>query len=317
MTSKIDLRKLPPLNALKGFEATIRRRSVREAAEELCLTHPAISHQIQLLETDLGVALFSREGRKIAPTREGELLYPFVRRALETLIEGAETLRRTRADTPLRVQTYVTASLRWLGRRIPAFTVAHPDVDVQLSTCSFEWDFDESLADVGLVYCETQPAPQFCWRPLFNYEVFPVCAPALRAQLGASPQPRDLLQLPLISIYSDTRNWELWFEAAAVPYDGHARIVVDTLAVALEIALVGRGVALVNGPFVDEDLATGQLVVPVKHRVACPGGWGLICRQEQRDTPRVRSFMDFVEREAVEQHRAQGGYPAPTGAPPP
>lgn len=303
MTSKIDLRKLPPLNALKGFEATIRRRSVREAAEELCLTHPAISHQIQLLETDLGVALFSREGRKIAPTREGELLYPFVRRALETLIEGAETMRRTRADTPLRVQTYVTASLRWLGRRIPDFTAAHPDIDVQLSTCSFEWDFDESLADVGLVYCESPPAAQFCWRPLFDYQVFAVCAPALRAQLGPNPTPRDLLQLPLVSVYSDTRNWELWFEAAGVPYDGHVRIVVDTLAVALEIALDGRGIALVNGPFVDADLAAGRLVVPVPDRVTCPGGWGLICRQEQRDNVRVRTFMDYVEREALAQRR--------------
>jgi len=71
VVSKIDLRKLPPLNALKGFEATTRRHSVREAADELCVTHPAVSHQIQLLENDLGVQLFSREGRSIVPTPEG------------------------------------------------------------------------------------------------------------------------------------------------------------------------------------------------------------------------------------------------------
>jgi LysR family glycine cleavage system transcriptional activator len=299
VSAKIDLRKLPPLNALKGFEATIRRRSVREAAEELCLTHPAISHQIQLLETDLGVALFSREGRKIAPTREGELLYPYVRRALETLIEGAEVLRRARADTPLRVQTYVTASVRWLARRIPAFVAAHPGIDLMLSTCSFEWDFDESLADVGLVYCESPPGPQFHWVPLFDYTVFPVCAPALATQLGERPRPRDLLALPLVSVYSDTRNWELWFESAKVVYASHPRIVVDTLAVALEIALDGRAVALVNGPFVEDDLAAGRLVLPVEHRVRCPGSWGLICRQEQRDNARVRTFMDYVERAAA------------------
>ncbi|MCX7054680.1 MAG: LysR family transcriptional regulator, partial [Proteobacteria bacterium] len=99
MRNKIDLRKLPPLNALKGFEATTRRESVREAAEELCLTHPAVSYQIQVLEQDLGVPLFSRTGRSLVPTAEGRLLYKHVRTALEMLIEGAETVRRTRAGT--------------------------------------------------------------------------------------------------------------------------------------------------------------------------------------------------------------------------
>ena len=150
MRNKIDLRKLPPLNALKGFEATTRRESVREAAEELCLTHPAVSYQIQVLEQDLGVPLFSRTGRSLVPTAEGRLLYKHVRTALEMLIEGAETVRRTRAGTPLRVQTYVTASIRWLARKLPDFVARHPDVRLQLSTCAFEWDFDESSADVGL-----------------------------------------------------------------------------------------------------------------------------------------------------------------------
>jgi len=292
--ARIDLRKLPPLNALKGFEATTRRQSVREAADELCLTHPAISHQIQLLEGDLGVALFSREGRRIVPTPEGELLYPFVRQALETLIAGAETVRRARSEQPLRVQTYVTASVRWLARRIPGFIAANPEVNVLLSTCSFEWEFDESLADVGLVYCENPPDQGFCWLPLFDYALFPVCSSVLRAQLGNSPAPRDLLALPLVSIYSEARNWDIWFESAEVEYTARPRIVVDTLAVALEIALEGRAVALVNGPFVDDDLRSGRLVEPVAHRLRCPGGWGLICRQEKRDNPRVRAFMDYI-----------------------
>jgi LysR family glycine cleavage system transcriptional activator len=125
LSNKIDLRKLPPLNALKGFEATTRRESVREAAEELCLTHPAVSYQIHVLEQDLGVPLFSRTGRALVPTPEGRLLYKHVRHALETLIEAAESVRRTREGTPLRVQTYVTASIRWLARRLPDFVALH------------------------------------------------------------------------------------------------------------------------------------------------------------------------------------------------
>ena len=294
MTDKIDLRKLPPLNALKGFEATTRRKSVREAADELCLTHPAISYQIQLLEEDFGVALFTREGRSIVPTPEGRIFYGYARKALELLIEGAETIRSAHRERPLRVQTYVTASLRWLAPRITAFSAAHPDIKMLLSTCAPDWEFDESLADVGLVYRESIPQPEYCWVPLFEYRLFPVCSPRLRATLGEQAEPRDLLELPLVTIYSESRQWDLWFEAAGVPYKPNSQVVVDTLALALEFALEGHGVALVNGPFVDAELATGRLVRPVSHTAQCPGSWGLICRRELRDQPRVAAFIDFL-----------------------
>ncbi len=293
MAVKIDLRRLPPLNALKGFEATTRRQSVREAADELCVTHPAVSHQIQLLENDLGVALFSREGRSIVPTPEGKLYYTYVRKALEMLIEGSETLRRSHAERPLRVQTYVTASIRWLTPRLPSFMAAHPDLRLLLSTCAADWDFDESLGDVGLVYCEVPPGPEYYWVPLFDYSLYPVCTPELRARLPEHPEPRDLQALPLVVIYSETRNWDIWFESANLTYVPDSRVVVDTLAIALQMALDGAGVALVNGPFAEPELRNGSLVRPVAHQVRCPGGWGLICRQDQRDNPRVRVFMDW------------------------
>ncbi len=218
MRNKIDLRKLPPLNALKGFEATTRRESVREAAEELCLTHPAVSYQIQVLEQDLGVPLFSRTGRALVPTEEGRLLYKYVRQALELLIEGTESVRRTRAGSPLRVQTYVTASIRWLARKLPEFVASHPDIRLQLSTCAFEWEFDDSIADVGLVYCDTPPAPEYHWVPLFDYTLAAVSSPELAKKLGPAPTPGDLLEFPLVEIYSEPHNWDIWFEAAQLPY---------------------------------------------------------------------------------------------------
>lgn len=294
MGKKIDLRKLPPLNALKGFEATTRRESVREAAEELCLTHPAVSYQIQVLEQDLGVPLFSRTGRALVPTEEGKLFYRHVRTALEALIEGAESVRRTRAGTPLRVQTYVTASIRWLARRLPDFVARHPDVRIQLSTCAFDWNFDDSIADVGLVYCATPPGPEYHWVPLFDYTLFPVCSPQVAARLGQAPTPAAVLEQPIVEIYSEPRHWDAWCESANLSYERRPALVVDTLAVALEIALQGRGIALVNGPFADEDLAAGRLVRACRHEVTCPGAWGLICRTESLQSERVRTFMDWL-----------------------
>jgi LysR family glycine cleavage system transcriptional activator len=298
LTTKIDLRKLPPLNALKGFEATTRRQSVRDAADELCVTHPAVSHQIQLLENDLGVQLFSREGRTIVPTPEGRQFYGHVRKALEALIEGAESLRRSRAEQPLRIQTYVTASIRWLASRIPAFQEQHPDIRLQLSTCALEWDFDESLGDVGLVYRETPPGPDFEWVPLFDYALYPVCSPQMRRRLPERPQPRDLLGLPLVEVYTETRNWDIWFQAAGVDYVPGSRVVVDTLAIALQMALDGAGVALANGPFAEDDLRSGRLLVPMDLKVPCPGEWGLICRREVLEKPKVQAFIAWFGRTA-------------------
>jgi LysR family transcriptional regulator, glycine cleavage system transcriptional activator len=294
--TRLDLRQLPPLKALKGFEAATRRQSIRDAADELCLTHPAVSHQVQLIEDALGVQLFAQNGRHIISTEEGRLLYPYVRSAFESLLAGVAAVQRNSLDTPLRVQTYVTASIRWLARRVPQFLQDHPQVKLSLSTCAVEWTFDEAHADVGLVYCETPPDPaRHHWVPLFEYSLFPVCSPALAARMGADPQPADLLAQPLVAIYTETRHWQTWFASTGVAFDAALpHMVVDTLAVALEMALAGEAIALVNGPFVDQDLASGRLVKPIDHRAVCPGEWGLICRRDMRENVRVRAFMDWL-----------------------
>jgi LysR family transcriptional regulator, glycine cleavage system transcriptional activator len=296
MHSKIDLKQLPPLKALKGFEAATRHQSIRDAADELCLTHPAVSHQVQLIEDALGVTLFVQEGRHIVSTEEGRVLYPYVRAAFESLLEGVEEVHRNALNKPLRVQTYVTASIRWLAKRVPQFLADHPQVKLVLSTCAVEWEFDDVHADVGMVYCETTPDPaRHHWVPLYDYALFPVCSPALAAAMGDAPTPGDVMARPLVAIYTEQQNWETWFAAAgvtsapAVPY-----LLVDTLAVALEMALEGKGIALVNGPFVDADLASGRLVRPVAHTVMCPGAWGLICRKDMKDNLRIRTFMEWV-----------------------
>jgi|APCry1669189768_1035252.scaffolds.fasta_scaffold32329_1 LysR family transcriptional regulator, glycine cleavage system transcriptional activator len=297
LSNKIDLRKLPPLNALKGFEATVRRQSVREAAEELCLTHPAVSHQIQQLEADLGVALFAREGRHIHPTAEGLALYTHVRQALSGLIAGAESIRGLQTSRPIRIQTYVTASLRWLAPRIPALCHDLRDTHLWLSTCAPEWEFDESVGDIGLVYCDHPPQAPFVWEPLFDYVLQPVCTAQLAQTLGPTPTPEDIGRLPLIVTYSERHAWNLWFESVGAGNDHvKAPVVVDTLALALEMALKGHGVALLNGPFADEELAAGTLIKPIDRAVKAPGSWGLIARPEVMQNPRVAAVVAWLKK---------------------
>ena len=295
LTNTIDLGALPPLKALRGYEAATRHQSIRNAADELCLTHPAVSHQVRLIEQALGVELFEQDGRHIVSTQEGRMLYPYVRAAFESLLEGVEAVRRNAVDKPLRVQTYVTASIRWMARRVPQFIADHPEVKVTLSTCAVEWEFDDAHADVGLVYCEIPPNPKYHWVPLFEYSLFPVCSPEVAARLGPNPTSAALLAEPLVAIYTEVRNWNSWFESAGLTFDpASPYLVVDTLAVALEMALAGQAIALVNGPFVDADLASGRLVRPVAHKTICPGEWGLICRKEMKDNLRIRTFIDWM-----------------------
>ena len=306
MHPKIDLKQLPPLKALKGFEAATRHQSIRDAADELCLTHPAVSHQVQLIEDALGVTLFVQEGRHIVSTEEGKVLYPYVRAAFESLLEGVEEVHRNALDKPLRVQTYVTASIRWLAKRVPQFLGDHPEIKLTLNTCAVEWEFDDVHADVGLVYCATEPDPaKFHWVPLYEYALFPVCSPEVAAAMGKKPTSQQLMTKPLVAIYTEVQNWETWFASVGAEFEPSVPyLMVDTLAVALEMALNGEGIALVNGPFVDQDLAAGRLVQPIAHKAICPGAWGLICRKDMRENPRIRTFMDWVYKNVSDSRTA-------------
>lgn len=301
MAGKIDLRRLPPLKALRGFEAATRHQSIRDAAEELCLTHPAVSHQVQLIEEALGIPLFVQEGRHIVSTEEGRVLYPYVRAAFESLLEGVELAQRHALDKPLRVQTYITASIRWLAKRVPQFMDDHPEIKLTLATCAVEWEFDDRAADVGLVYCESPPDPaRFHWQPLFEYALYTVCSPEFLARCGGSLSVAELMAQPLIAITTEEQNWQGWFASAGLEFAPQMpSIMVDTCAMALEMAAAGRGVALINGPFAEPELSEGKLVLPVPHREVCPGAWGLICRKDMRDNLRVGTFIDWIAAHAA------------------
>jgi len=222
-------------------------RSFRKAAEELNLTHPAISHQIRSLEKNLGVKLFAREGRQAVLTPEGERFYPVAREALEILINGSEAIRRSTSQSVLRVQTYISVSLRWLSHRLPRFMALNPRLQLQLLSSIHEQDFDEVNADVGMIFCHAPPGGHLHWTPLMQPKLFPVCSPELLGNAGEKLKPGDLLNYPLLTIKTN-----------------HS-ISVDSTVIALEMAMDGEGITLVNGPFADKDLKAGRLIQPVAH----------------------------------------------------
>ena len=296
METSLDMGKLPPLKALKGFESTARLGSYRKAAEELNLTHPAISHQVQALEESLGVRLLEREGRQAVLIAEGERFYPVTREALEILINGSEAIRRSTSQSVLRVQTYISVSLRWLSYRLPRFRKLYPTFELQLLSTIQEQGFNETDADVGLIFCRTRPGDHLHWTPLMPSRLFPVCSPRLIGNSDGKLQPADLLRLPLLTVTSEAWQWQDWFDSAGLgPLTADRSSSVDSTAIALEMALNGEGVVLVNGPFADGDLKAGRLVQPVEHCARDLGEWGLACRKDSLNSPQVGAFIDWLQ----------------------
>ena len=296
MATALNFSKLPPLKALRGFESTARLCSYRKAAKELNLTHPAISHQIQALEKDLGVKLFVREGRQAVLTTEGERFYPVAREALEILISGSEAVRRSTSQSTLRIQTYISVSLRWLSQRLPRFRALNPELQLQLISSIHEQDFDEVNADVGMIFCRTPPAEHLHWVPLIQPKLFPVCSPGLIGKYRGKLKPEDLLKYPLLTITSEAWHWQDWFASAGLGKikTSHS-ISVDSTVIALEMAMDGEGIALVNGPFADKDLKAGRLIQPVAHYAEGLGEWGLVCRKDTLNHPPVRAFIEWLQ----------------------
>jgi LysR family glycine cleavage system transcriptional activator len=308
MASSLDLPKLPPLKALRGFESTARLCSYRKAAEELNLTHPAISHQIQALEKSLEVKLFVREGRRAVLTPEGERFYPVAREALEILINGSEAIRRSRRQSILRIQTYISVSLRWLSSRLPRFRALNPELKLHLLSSIHEQDFDEVNADVGLIFCQKPPGGHLHWVPLIQPKLFPVCSPDLIDKSCGKLEPGDLLSYPLLTITSEVWQWQDWFDSAGLgEVKTNHSVSVDSTAIALEMALDGEGIALVNGPFADKDLKAGRLVQPVEHCAEDLGEWGLVYREDSLYYPPVEAFVNWLQ-EDIESHGLSGSF---------
>jgi LysR family glycine cleavage system transcriptional activator len=294
----VKSRDLPPLSALRAFEAAARHLSFRVAAEELGLTQSAISHQVAGLERHFGTSLFDRSGRRIALTPAGRLLFPRIRDGFDRFARGAELLRRSRMSDDLRVQVYVTVAVRWLIPRLHRFQAANPSIVVRVNTSVLDWDFDSEIADLGLV-CTLEPErPRLDYDLLFEALLFPVCTPALaQAGLGLR-QPVDLVNHALLQVYTTALDWQLWLDAASVPnLKGRAAPQFDSYLLAIEAALDGQGVALAPHFMVAEDLRSGRLTRPFPIEVRQPARWYLACQSDRAGERAIEAFRSWLKTE--------------------
>ena len=288
-------RRLPSLSALRAFEAAARHGSFRAAADELNVTHSAISHQVKALEDHLNVPLFSRGGRAVRLTEEGRILFPILRESFDNIVAGTDMLRRRQSAGPLTIQVYVTLAVRWLLPRLHAFSQAQPDVQVALATSYTDWDFARGEVDAGILFVETKHA-DLDYTLLGKGRLFPVCAPALLKSGPPLRTPEDLRHHRLLDVYPAKHDWPDWLRAAGVeslaPNVSGARF--DSYLLALEEAASGSGVSLALEAFVADDLKRGRLVMPFDLKVECRRPWYFVCPKERRNEPRVAKFRDWL-----------------------
>lgn len=289
---------LPPLQTLRAFEATGRRLSMTLAAEELHLTHGAVSRQIKTLENHLGVALFRRLTRRIELTEAGQSFFSTVTRLLSELAREAEDIRRRNDTRRLVVNCSVSFASKWLTPRLHRLMEEAPDLDIHLEVTDAPVDFVSSQVDVALRYWTGQ-YPNASAERIMNEVVTPVCSPEYRARMGGIGTIEDLAQCQLIHEIGMTTTWERWFARMRLPYPGTRGPGYSHGSMSIEAAIRGVGVALGRSVLVAEDLAAGRLVSLFPDaKLEVEWGYDLIYRIGNQDDPKVKTFRNWINNEA-------------------
>jgi LysR family glycine cleavage system transcriptional activator len=288
-------RRFPPLSALRPFEAAARLESFSRAAEELALTHGAVSHQVRALEEHVGAPLFSRHGKRVALTPAGRAFAERVRGALDEISQAAEQLRQRRDDR-LTVSVLPSFASRWLMPRLIRFMDANPKVEVNVIASTALANFREDEIDVAIRFGMGPWPPHDC-EMFLEDEYFVVASPALAAKARLKA-PRDLLKARIIR--EDRDYWRQWFEAAGVPIE-EAKAARGPLfndsTYALQAAARGEGIALARRSIATEDLERGVLKRLFELRVPSRERYWFVCPKETVDTMKVKAFKAWVKAE--------------------
>lgn len=250
---------MPPLNALKVFEAAARHVSFAKAAEELGVTPAAVSHQVKLLEAWLGAPLFIRRAQGLGLTEMGRKAMPAFAAAFDALGQAVQDLRRASPDAHLRIAALPAIAQLWLAPKLAAARMTFPRLRPSIHALEAPPDFRRELFDLAFFFVrEAPPRCRIVW--ICDDRIFPACTPELAKQLAT---PADLASLPLLRDTSWTEDWDRWLSAASlqgVPTNEGPAFSLYSMAV--QAALDGAGVLMAHAALVSGHMASGVLVAP-------------------------------------------------------
>jgi LysR family glycine cleavage system transcriptional activator len=300
---------LPQLNALRSFDAAARHGSFTRAADELCVTQGAVSHQVKALEIELGVKLFNREHHGLVITEAGREYLSVVRDAFDRIALGTERLVSRQRSGALAVSTSPDFAAKWLVNRLGRFADAHPEIDLRVSATMHHVDFAREDVDLAIRHANGD-WPGLDAVNLSGEELFPVCSPALLKSRRGIHSPEDVLQFPLLHL-DDRRDWSRWLEAAGAAGEGllHGPIL-NHASMLIDAAINGQGIALARTTLVAADLIDGRLIRPFQIALPLKNTYWIVCPRGTSMLPKIVAFRDWLLAEAtgdaqrLEAHRA-------------
>lgn len=300
-------RHLPPLNALRTFEAAARQGSFKRAAEELCVTQAAVSRQIQVLEAFYALKLFQRGNRRVELTREGQALYQTAASALQLIASTSRELLRSHEQDYLPLTTTSAFAQLWLMPRLRRLRLAHPDIQLHLISGEGNPDYRESFH--AAVTLGLEEHPQYVAQYLFAEEVFPVCTPRFLQQHPQAAELQGLLGLPLLNLSAShwkarlwaPVDWAFWLKQFAIdPAAAREAMSFSHFSMLIDAVHQDEGVGLAWRHLVQHQLDSGALVRPVAHSWrADDRKHYFVCRRDLAGNPQVQGLRDWLLAETL------------------
>src|SRR5262245_12452213 len=295
-------RRLPPLNALKAFEAAARHESFTRAAEELYVTQGAVSHQVKALEAELGLRLFNRERQRLVITEAGRAYLIVVRDAFDRIGDGTERLLQRQRGGALTVSTSPNFAAKWLVHRLDRFAEAHPEIDLRISATPHHVDFAREDIDLAVRHGDRIASGLHVAR-LSTEELFPVCSPKLLNGRNGLRTPTDLGRFTLFHV-TDRQGWRQWLDfAGATGVDPSRGPVLNHASMAIDAAVDGQGVALARTALAAWDLIGGRLARPFDIAMPASYAYWIVCSKAVAKLPKIVAFSDWLLAEAADDAR--------------
>jgi LysR family glycine cleavage system transcriptional activator len=294
-------RRLPPLNALKAFEAAARSESFTRAAEELNVTQGAVSQQVKALEDTLGLKLFNRERQRLIITDSGRDYLAVVRDALDRIALGTEQLLQRQNSGVLTVSTSPDFAAKWLVNRLGRFSEKHPGIDLRVSASTQYVDFAREDVDVAIRHGDGNWPGHDVVR-LYSERLFPVFSPKLIGNRNRINKPADLLKFPLLRL-EDAKNWTRLFEAAGMTEPVGPGPVLNRASMLIDAAIDGQGIALARTALAAWDLIHGRLIRPIDTDLRMANTYWIVCPKVAVDVPKIATFRGWVLAETADDTR--------------
>ena len=310
---------LPPLNALRAFEAAARHSNFARAALELHVTPGALSHQIRGLEGALAVALFERQARGVALTAQGRMLFPGLLSAFAQIRDSVDALRASARSNVLVVSTPPGFTSKWLAPRLYRFAQAHPDIELRIASSTAYASFSNDGVDLALrnVPVDHRVHAALAYEKLIDDELVAVCSPKVIAKIKRSGKGScDLRATPLIhddqlAGRPEVPTWIDWFKAAGVaPVDFQRGLRFSSAEHAIEAAVQGAGLLLTHAILAHDELASGRLVMAVDVVVPAGRTYVLVRPKARALRPEMAAFRAWLRAEIdliAGRRRAVGG----------